>query len=132
LEAVQKADLKIFISEQIRQREFGKSIPVQDLPVLARSCRLALATPIAGKGLPVGTRLLKSYATSPSGPKRVIYLLVVDDGDVFLLFYRGKNDAIGNNTSMANPAFKASLAKHLALLEEDIRAGQIESLDFPE
>jgi len=75
---------------------------------------------------------LKSYATSPSGPKSVIYLLVVNDGDMFLLFYRGKNDGIGNNASMANPVFKASLAKHPALLEEDIRTGRIESLDLPE
>mgnify|MGYP001627643584 CR=1 FL=1 len=91
-----------------------------------------MATTIAGKDLPAGTRLLKSYATSPAGPKRVIYLLVVDDGDVFLLFYRGKNDAIGSNASMSNPAFKAALSKHLALLEEDIRKGRIETLDFPE
>lgn len=60
--------------------------------------------------------------------RRVVYLLAVDDGDMFLLFYRGKNDPVGRNASMTNRAFRAALDKHFALLEADIDAGQIEPL----
>lgn len=61
--------MRVLLSAQIRRREFGKSIPAEDLPVIARSARAALAVPIAAKGLPAGTRLLKAYATSPRGAK---------------------------------------------------------------
>ena len=47
---------------------------------------------------------------------------------MFLLFYRGKNDAIGKNASISNPAFRAALDKYLALLEADIADGDIEAL----
>lgn len=57
---------------------------------------------------------------------------MVEDQDLFLLFYREKNDAIGTNISIENPSFRASLAKHLALLKEDIDAGMIETFDFPD
>ena len=47
---------------------------------------------------------------------------------MFLLFYRGKNDPIGGHISMANPAFRKTLEKYLALLEADIVDGDIEEL----
>lgn len=47
---------------------------------------------------------------------------------MFLLFYRGKNDSIGRNASMANPVFRAALDKYLAMLEADITDGEIEEL----
>ncbi len=122
--------MKLVISRRIRKREFGRSIPADDLAVLRRTARIVLATPISGPGLPAGTRLLKTYGTSRSGPKRVIYLLAVVEGDLFLLFYRGKNDPIGANATAKNPAFKAELHKHLALLEEDIRAGELDLIDL--
>lgn len=98
--------MKVFISPQIRRKEFGRKIPAEDLPVIVRSARAALGVNIAARGLPPYTQLIKSYATSKRGPKRIVYLLVVEDGDMFLLFYRGKNDPIGGNVSMANPAFR--------------------------
>jgi hypothetical protein len=72
--------------------------------------------------------LIKAYATSKRGPKRIVYLLLVEGGDMFLLFYRGKNDPVGRNVSMANPAFRTALEKYLALLEADISGGNIEEL----
>ena len=72
--------------------------------------------------------MIKAYATSKRGPTRIVYLLAVDDGDMFLLFYRGKNDPIGRNASIANPAFRSALEKYLALLEADIMDGKIEEL----
>ena len=118
----------VFISAQIRRKEFGRKVPAEDLPVVARSARAALGIPIAARGLPPHTQLIKAYATSKRGPKRIVYLLAVEDGDMFLLFYRGKNDPIGENASMSNPAFRAALDKYPALLETDIADGDIEEL----
>ena len=99
----------LFISAQIRRKEFGRKVPAEDLPVITRSARAALDVPIAARCLPPHTQLIKAYATSKRAPKRILYLLAVGDGDMFLLFYRGKNDAIGKNASMSNPAFRAAL-----------------------
>ena len=62
------------------------------------------------------------------GPQRIVYLLAVEDGDMLLLFYRGKNDPVGRNVSIANPAFRSMLDKYLVLLEADILDGNIEEL----
>jgi hypothetical protein len=120
--------VRVFISKQIRKREFGRSISAADLAVIARTARVSLGTPISGKGLPDGTRLIKAYGTSATGPKGVVYLLVVEEQDLFLLFYRDKNDALGRNASMANPSFRSALEKHLSLLNEDILSENIETL----
>ena len=37
----------------------------------------------------------------------------MDDGTVFLIFYRGKNDPADENISPKNPAFTKQLEKHL-------------------
>ena len=122
--------MKIHLSLQIKKREFGKHLQEQDLEVLKRACRSAQSIPLAARNLPPGTRIIKTYATSTHGPKRIVFLLIVDGGDLFLLFYRGKNDALGRNISTDNPQFTTSLRKHLCLLEEDILAGKIETLEF--
>jgi len=121
--------MAIVVSHQIREREFGAVIPDEVRTTLLRTARVALATSIASRGLPGGTRLLKVYATSPRGPRRVVYLLAVGAGDLFLLFYRDKQDAVGANISPKNPAFSTQLKKHLALLSEDIRANRVEVID---
>ena len=123
--------MRVLLSARIRRREFGKAIPAEDLPVIARSARAALAVPIAAKGLPAGTRLPKAYATSPRGAKRVVYLLVLDEGDLFLLFYRSKEDPLGRNVSLSNPEFRKALDTHLNLLEADIARGDIEPVVVP-
>ena len=124
--------MKLLVSRRILKREFGRAISAEDLSVLRRTSKAVLATPISGSTLPAGTRLLKAYGTARSGPKRVIYLLAAAEDDLFLLFYRGKNDPIGANASAKNPAFRAELHKYLALLEQDIHAGEIESIDLGE
>ncbi|MBC8040312.1 MAG: hypothetical protein H7Y06_07205 [Opitutaceae bacterium] len=114
--------MSIIVSHQIRDAEFGSKIPADALKALLRSGRVALATPITSRGLPPKTRLLKGYTTSPQGPRRVVYLLAVDDGTLFLLFYRGKNDDVGSNVSHKNPAFTKQLEKHLDFLLADLAA----------
>lgn len=118
----------LFIAARIRQREFGKLIPPADKETLLDGARLGLAQPIAGKDLPKGTRLLKVYATTKQGPRRILYLLVVAEGDLFVLFYRDKKDAVGENMSPKNTAFNAELEKHLELLREDILKNRIEEI----
>lgn len=121
--------MAIIVSHRIREREFGKFLPIEDRAVLLRTARVALATPIAGPGLPTGTRLLKAYATSVKGPRRVVYLLAVEAGDLFLLFYRNKADIVGANITPRNQAFKQQLAKHLVLLREDLATGHFDSIE---
>lgn len=128
MEKDEKPDVRVLICAQIRRKEFGRSVPAEDLPVIARSARAALGVPVAARGLPPRTQLIKAYATSKRGPKRLVYLLAVEDGDMFLLFYRGKNDPIGRNVSMANPLFRSALDKYLAYLEADMADGKIEEL----
>jgi hypothetical protein len=123
--------MNIFVSRRILKREFGRAISADDLSVLRRTAKVVLATPIAGPGLPAGTRLLKAYGTARSGPKRVIYLLAVAEGELFLLFYRGKHDPLGANAAAKNPAFRTELHKYLALLEADIRTGAIDTVEIP-
>ena len=121
--------MAIVISHQIRDREFGAAIPKEAREIILRTARVALATPIASPGLPPGTRLLKVYATSARGPRRLVYLLAVEAADLFLLFYRDKGDAVGANVSPKNPAFSTQLKKHLALLSEDIKTNRVDVID---
>ncbi len=121
--------MAIVISHRIRDKEFGSAITEEVRDILQRTARVALATPIASRGLPPGTRLLKVYATSTRGPRRIVYLLAVEAADLFLLFYRDKSDTVGANVSPKNPAFSAQLKKHLALLHEDIKANRIEVIE---
>lgn len=123
--------MAIVVSRQIRQKEFGAKIPDEVKAVLIRSARVALATPIPAKGLPTATRLLKAYATSAQGPRRIVYLLAMEDGTLFLLFYRDKKDDVGANVSPKNPAFVRQLEKHLALLRTDIAAGHFDEILIP-
>ena len=118
----------LFIAERIRKREFGKLIPSADKATLLEGARISLTEAIAGRGLPKGTRLLKAYATTKQGPRRILYLLVVAKGDLFVLFYRDKQDKVGANMSPKNEAFNVVLAKHLDLLREDIAADRIEEI----
>lgn len=99
------------------------------MEVLRRTARVALATPLSGRGLPAGTRLLKAYATSPKGPRREVDLLAVEAGDLFLLFYRDKQDAVGPNVSPRNQAFRLQLANLLGFLRGDLSAGDFISIN---
>jgi len=115
--------MSLILSHRICAKEFGKTVSEDERTVLRRSAKVALATPIAGIALPRATKLLKAYATSAKGPRRIVYLLTVEEGDLFLLFYRGKNDPVGKNVTIKNPDFKKQLSKHLDLLAGDIESG---------
>jgi N-acetylmuramoyl-L-alanine amidase len=118
--------MSLIIGDSIRQKEFGTEIPEPDREVIIRSARVDLTTAIKGDQLPKGTRLLKTYATSPNGARRIIFLLEVEEGDLFLLFYRNKKDTVGTNMTIQNKAFKTQLDKHLNSLRDDLDAGTFE------
>ena len=122
--------MSLIIGDSIRQKEFGTDIPLPDREVIIRSARVDLTTAIKGDQLPKGTRLLKAYATSPNGARRIVFLLEVEEGDLFLLFYRNKKDAVGGNMTIQNKTFKTQLDKHLNGLRDDLDSGNFEVVDL--
>ena len=120
--------MALFISERIRQREFGREISAADKKALLEGARVCLGASIAGHGLPKGTRLLKAYATTKPGPRRILYLLVIQKKDLLVLFHRPKQDDVGANMSPKNPAFNSALTRHLDLLRDDLADGRIEEI----
>jgi hypothetical protein len=120
--------MRLLIGASILEREFGAAIPLEHLVVLRRAARVPLLADIKGAGLPAQTKLLKGYATSGQGPRRLVCLLATASGDLFLLFYRPKGDSIGDNISIKNPAFIAALRKHLTLLQSDIAERRIQEI----
>ena len=79
---------------------------------------------LKGESLPKGSRLVKLYATTMHGARRIVFLVDVGTNTGFFLFYRGKNDVLGENISIKNPAFKKCLIQYLHLLSVDIAAEQ--------
>lgn len=122
--------MALIIGNSIRRKEFGESIPSHDLEVIIRSAKVDLTTPIKGEGIPKGTRLLKVYATSPKGARRIVFLMEVEGGDLFLLFYRDKKDKIGANITIKNRVFKSQLWKHMEDLLSDIESGNFEVIEI--
>ena len=120
--------MRLFVGTSILKREFRGELTDEANDVLRRAVKPALLLAIKGAGLPAGTRLLKAYATSRPGPRRIVLLLIVEQDDYFLLFYRPKGDKVGDNVSMKNPAFKNALTKHLALLRNDITEGELREI----
>jgi hypothetical protein len=122
--------MSLIIGDSIRQNELGTEIPEPDREVIIRSARVDLTTAIKGDQLPKGSRLLKAYPTSPNGARRIVFLLEVEGGDLFLLFYRNKKDAVGANMTIQNKAFKTQLDKHLNSLRDDLDSGNFEVVDL--
>lgn len=122
--------MALIIGDSIRQKEFGDSIPEADREVIVRSAKVDLSTSVKGEKLPKGTRLLKAYATSKEGAKRIVFLLEVKQDDLFLLFYRDKNDSVGSNITLQNKAFKTQLGKHLDSLKKDIESERFEVIEL--
>jgi hypothetical protein len=122
--------MPLVIAKAICKREFGSdTVPEQFVDVLKRSTAVDLATVIKGSGLPPASKLLKVYATSPEGARRIVHLLSVEDGTLFLLFFRDKNDPVGRNITIHNKEFRRQLHKHLDLLAQDLENGSYFTID---
>jgi len=122
--------MSLVIAKAICRREFGADrVPEQWVDVLRRSSAIDLATVIKGSGLPPATKLLKIYVTSPEGARRIVHLLSVEDGTLFLLFFRDKKDPVGQSITIHNKDFRRQLHKHLELLAKDLEDGNYSTLD---
>lgn len=122
--------MSLVIARAICRREFGAdAVPEQWVEVLRRSTAIDLATVIKGSGLPPASKLLKLYATSPEGARRIVHLLSVEDGTLFLLFFRDKKDPVGQNITIHNKDFRRQLHKHLDLLAQDLVDGNFFTFD---
>ncbi len=115
----------VVIAESIRKKEFKHGeIPPADLETILSSYGEGIFVPIKGESLPKASRLVKLYATTVQGARRIVFLVEVESGTGFFLFYRGKNDPIGKNISIKNPVFKKRLLTYLDLLSADIASGR--------
>lgn len=120
--------MTIVIAHSIRRREFKQGkIPPRDLEIILSSYAEGIMVPIKGEALPKGSRLVKLYVTTIAGARRIVFLVDVETSIGFFLFYRGKNDIIGKNITIKNPAFRKRLLQYLDLLQSDIANGRIQT-----
>lgn len=123
--------MNLIIVHSIRKKEFKKGvIQKSDLDIIIKALKKEVYTSIKGRNLPDNTRLIKVYATSVSGARRIVYLIEMVTGDVFFLFFRDKNDKLGKNISINNPVFEKELNKYLRLLSVDIDNNDFEIIEL--
>ncbi len=112
--------MKVILTNKIQKKEFPKGISENEKKVILDNAKKELALEIKGKNLPKSTSLLKVYATSDKGVRRIVYLLQNKLGDFILLFYRSKNDKLGQNITIKNPLFEAELSKAIDKVIKDL------------
>lgn len=59
----------------------------------------------------------------------MVHLADHETGDVFFLFFRTKNDRIGENITIKNPEFKKKLKEYLGILFEDLENDDFDTVD---
>lgn len=102
--------MTVVIAHSIRRKEFKRGeIVSEDLETILGAFEEGIVVPIKGEALPKASRLVKLYVTTVAGARRIVFLVDVETGTGFFLFYRGKNDSIGKNISIKNPAFRKRL-----------------------
>lgn len=122
--------MKVIIAHSIRKKEFkGGDLPKADLATILKAYHKGIFSLIRDKNLPTGSKLIKIYATTARGARRIVFLVDVMSGDGFLLFYRDKKDRIGQNITIQNPFFREALHKHLRLLMSDIENSNYDQLE---
>lgn len=118
----------VVIAHGIRRKEFKQGkIPPADLEAILGGYAEGIMVAIKGDALPKGSRLVKLYVTTVAGARRIVFLVDVETGTAFLLFYRGKNDPIGANITIKNSVFRKRLHIYLDLLHADVVSGQVQT-----
>ena len=121
----------LVLSHRILKKENrNELIDDTDIQKILTSFEKGVSTPIKGAALPHGSRLVKVYATSPKGARRIVYLVDVASGNGYFLMYRSKNDRVGQNISIKNPEFKQLLLSYLKILDEDLNAGSYDAYEL--
>lgn len=119
--------MAVIISHRIKKKEFkGGLIPKGDLRKILDGFGDGIFVAIKGENLPKGSRLIKVYATTIVGARRIVFLVDVLSNDAFFLFYRSKNDKIGRNISINNPEFRKTLHSYIELIYADIENGMVD------
>lgn len=108
---------KLVFSQKLIKKEKLKE---KDKHIIIKVCRKNIFTKIKGRNIPADASLIKIYVTTIQGAKRIVLLFDEEVQAGYFLFFRNKNDVIGKNISMKNPAFKKALDIHLNLLEQDM------------
>jgi hypothetical protein len=113
--------LKLIIPHSMRKKDFGKEIDKNQLQVIKKAFSKPFL-PLSGKGLriPKKTKLIKTYATSLNGAIRIVFLLLLENKNKVLLFYKPKKDKkIGENITLKNKDFVVELEKRLLQINKD-------------
>ncbi|MDD2916794.1 MAG: hypothetical protein PHH70_03035 [Candidatus Gracilibacteria bacterium] len=122
--------MKIVFSKRLIRKELGAKPTEDDFLVIRKGYEKGIYESIKGESLPLGSRLIKVYATTVSGARRIVYLIDIESGDVFFLFFRTKNDRIGSNLTINNPEFKKKLQEYLAILFEDLENDNFQVMEI--
>ena len=96
----------VIFSVRICKRE---SIGMEEKKLILGFLKKGIYQIIKGESLPIGNRLIKIYATTINGARRVVFMHDKQKNVFYFLFYRSKNDSLGKNISIKNPQFKAEL-----------------------
>jgi hypothetical protein len=115
----------LIITSSIDKKEFQPFKNIFSLDILKR----AAVQSLSGIGIDLksskkisNTKLKKIDITSPGGAGRVIFLLEMNNYDIFLVMIRHKNDKkIGSNMTMKNKFFYQELEKNLDLILHDLK-----------
>ena len=79
--------MKVVIAHSIRKKEFKKGMLLSgDLETILGGYAEGISVSIKGEALPKGSRLVKLYATTVHGAKRVVFLVDVPTNTGFFLF----------------------------------------------
>ena len=130
--------MEIIVTEAIRKREFGRTVP-EDAKKLFEKLkeRPALAVSVSAPNLPPRTSLYKVYATTEHGARRLLFFLrrpvpaVTPPGSRpppapverwALLLYRNKEDKVGRNLAPGNPAYGPAVTQRLTAALNDLTA----------
>jgi hypothetical protein len=122
--------MKLVISHRISKKEFKNGIPKVDFQIIVEALGKGIFKEIKGKNLPKASKLIKIYATTINGARRIVFLVDVLSGDAFFLLYRSKNDKIGSNITIQNPDFKKILLNYLDLLSIDLDYGDFDEYEI--
>lgn len=112
--------MSVILCRRIIKKEFPNGISENEKIVILRNAKKETSSAIKGKNLPAGTTLIKAYATSENGARRIVYLLQNANDCFVLLFYRDKKDKLGANITVKNKLFEKELIKSLDYALKDI------------
>ena len=129
--------MDIIVPFSVRKKELAGAVSDEAKKIFAKiKEKPEIAAAISAKGLPDRTTLHKVYATSPGGPRRLLFFCrhtqagSAESPQVperwVLVLYRNKGDAVGENMSHKNAAFESQLEKNMTRALGDILASTLE------